>query len=213
MLCLAVWPQLDLAFSGLFATSEGFYLKDNQALKTLTQTVFYGARVLAAFLLAAFIWALIVKKESSGTSPRVWLFLLLSLLIGPGLMANVVFKDHWGRARPKTVQEFGGASPFTPAFVLSDACHRNCSFVSGDAAFGFFLPSFAYVVPRRLTRRVFQGGLILGGFFSVARILLGAHFLSDVLAAMFLVLVVTAASHALIFGRTQTQKLWKEWLA
>jgi lipid A 4'-phosphatase len=162
--------------------------------------------------LGALVWTFFRKTVVLFLGGKEWLFLLLALLVGPGLMANVLFKDEWGRARPKTVQEFGGDKQFTRAFAFSDACKRNCSFVSGDAAFGFFLPSFAFVIPYRRSRRIFWGGMVLGGVFSAGRILLGAHFLSDVLSALFLVLGVSTLLHVVFYGRGKTISLWKEWV-
>jgi hypothetical protein len=36
------------------------------------------------------------------------LFILLSVILGPGLLVNLVFKDHWGRPRPRQVVALGG---------------------------------------------------------------------------------------------------------
>ena len=71
-----------------------------------------------------------------------WAFLAICLVVGPGLVANTVLKDNWGRARPKHVAEFNGASTFTPPLLPARECHRNCSFVSGEAA-SIFLPFYA----------------------------------------------------------------------
>ncbi len=204
------WPQLDLAVSGLFADgSEGFFLRGCPVLTGLGKIAFWGARALAAaFGLAALI-AFFRKKPLVFLSSKKWFFLLLCLLVGPGLLANVVFKDNWGRARPREVAEFGGSKIFSPALVLSDQCKRNCSFVSGDGAFGFFLPSFAYVVSRRRSRSVFWAGMGVGVIFGGARILLGAHFLSDVLYAAVLSLSASAALCAAFFGKKESRARWQ----
>lgn len=211
LLALAIYPAFDIAVSRLFATGDGFWLKANPFLTGMTQFVFTFSRFLALLFLGAMLWAFVRKAPVFGMFGKPWLFLLLALLIGPGLFANVVFKDHWGRPRPRDTETFGGKHAFTPAFVMSESCPRNCSFVSGDGSFGFFLPSFAYVVPRRLSRRVFWGGMAAGGVFSISRILLGAHFLSDVLAAMFLTLAVSASLFRLMFGGDALRERWRDW--
>ena len=44
-----------------------------------------------------------------------------------------------GAARGRSqIAEFGGDKRFTPAFVPSDQCARNCSFPAGDPAVGFY---------------------------------------------------------------------------
>lgn len=210
LLVLTLWPELDIRSSGFFAEDvEGFFLRENVFLIGLGKIAFYGARVLAVLLgVGGFYFFLKGQKESS----KRLVFLFLCLLVGPGLFANVVFKDHWGRARPRDIVAFGGQKEFTPAFVISDSCKRNCSFVSGDAAFGFFLMSFAYVTPVRRRRAVFWGTLTAACFFGGARLLLGAHFLSDILAAAALVTATSAGLHALFFGRVQTTSFWRECL-
>ncbi|MGE5817694.1 MAG: phosphatase PAP2 family protein, partial [Deltaproteobacteria bacterium] len=113
-------------------------------------------------------------------SNRVIIFLLFTLAIGPGLIVNTVLKDHWGRARPIHVTEFGGNRKFTAAFVVSDQCKTNCSFVSGDASLGYFGLAFFFVARRR--RNFIAGAAVLAGtLFGLVRMAQGAHFLSDVI--------------------------------
>ena len=61
-------------------------------------------------------------------------FLLAAALLGPVLLVDATLKDGWHRARPATVTAFDGPLTFTPAFVVSDQCIKNCSFVSGHVA-------------------------------------------------------------------------------
>jgi len=113
-------------------------------------------------------------------SNRVIIFLLFTLGIGPGLIVNAVLKDHWGRARPFQVTEFGGNRQFTAAFVVSDQCPTNCSFVSGDASLGYFGLAFFFITRRR--RTFVAGAAILAGtLLGLVRMAQGAHFLSDVI--------------------------------
>ena len=42
--------------------------------------------------------------------------LILGPIIGCGIIANLYFKDTWGRARPVHIEEFGGDKIFTPPF-------------------------------------------------------------------------------------------------
>ena len=46
--------------------------------------------------------------------------MLFLLLLGPGLLVNVVLKDNsTGRARPSQVLEFGGSHQFSSPFEIS----------------------------------------------------------------------------------------------
>lgn len=208
-----LWPQMDLFLSGLFYRSDiGFFLERNIGFLTLHNFANVGARVFvvsfAALALAS--WA---KRKTFFINAKAWMFLLLALLIGPGLVANVGFKDHWGRARPREISEFGGSYSFSSALTPQfDQARSNGSFVSGDGAFGFFLPAVAYVVPPRSRRRAFWLGLAGGGAFGFARIAMGAHFFSDVIYAAFLMLLVTALIHAAMFGKAETFSRWAAFL-
>lgn len=207
-------PTLDLTAAALFfdpayqpsnPANHGFYWRELWAANALHETIQWGARILAAILAACIV---LNRKRVAAA------FLLIALLLGPGLLTNTVIKDNWGRARPVQVQEFGGQATFTPALQLADQCARNCSFVSGDGALGFFLHAFFYVVPAAWRRRAFAIGFIGGGVvFGGLRVAMGAHFLSDVLWAGALMLLCTAVIHAAMFGRRQTVQLWRELLA
>lgn len=122
-----------------------------------------------------------------------WLFLAACLAAGPGLVANVVLKDHWGRARPSQVAELGGAKAFTPPLVIARECPRNCSFVSGEAASTFVtLYAAAALVPQWSVALV-AVGTVAGLATGLVRMAQGAHFLSDVVfAGVFMALTVLA---------------------
>ena len=111
------------------------------------------------------------------------LFLLLFLAIGPGLVIDSGFKNHWGRPRPKEIVRFGGEATYRPAWKFG-AGERNSSFPSGHASMGFYLlgPYFFLRRRHRSTAFVFLGGgLAAGCLFGAARIIQGKHFLTDVI--------------------------------
>jgi lipid A 4'-phosphatase len=124
---------------------------------------------------------------------RQWLFLAACLAAGPGLVANLVFKSQWGRARPSQIVEFGGTRAFTPPLAIARQCPRNCSFVSGEAASTYtVLYAAAALVPQWSVALVVAG--TLGGLLTgLVRMAQGAHFLSDVIfAGVFMALTVLA---------------------
>lgn len=172
-------PQIDLRFSGLFFDpQDGFFLSDHP----LVRASYLAFRYLPYIVVPMLLWLLLASRIWGGAAEkrtrRVLMFLLLTLALGPGLLVNEVFKAESGRARPATVQQFGGDKQFTPAFVASDQCARNCSFVSGHAGMGFFFLAFAWALRDR--RWLYYGALV-GLAVGLGRIAQGAHFLSDVL--------------------------------
>jgi membrane-associated PAP2 superfamily phosphatase len=113
------------------------------------------------------------------------LFLVLLMAIGPGLLANAVLKDHWGRPRPREVVELGGHERFEPVLSI-DPASKGKSFPCGHATMGFFFVAGYYLLRarRRMAAGAFLvGGLVSGGLIGWARVVQGGHFPSDVLWA------------------------------
>jgi lipid A 4'-phosphatase len=207
-----IFPSLDLIVSGFFyAAGTGFFLAGNPILNALEWVTYYGSRGVGAIFLAITAITYVRHKPLWNIPTKNWLFLFLALLLGPALIANIILKDHWGRARPREVMEFGGTHVFSPALLPQTNAHANGSFVSGDGSFGFFLPTIAYVVPHNRSRRVFWSMMSLGSIFGIARILMGAHFLSDVLFAGLFMMLSSAALHALMYSHKATRRYWQEW--
>ncbi|TPW01688.1 MAG: superfamily protein, partial [bacterium] len=113
----------------------------------------------------------------------------------PGLIVNLILKDHWGRPRPSTIAEFFGPNHYVPPFLISDQCLDNCSFPSGHAALGFWLVAFALLTPPVRRRRALWAALVFGAMVGLVRIAQGGHFLSDVLVSGMIVVGLTCWLH------------------
>lgn len=141
-------------------------------------------QLLTLLLSAAALGALSLSFLASRA--RIWrrraIFIIVSMLIGPGLIVNICLKDHWGRPRPEQVKEFGGQLNFQPLFVKG-AGGQGHSFPSGHASIAFEFLVFYFIWRRRRlwAFTALASGLGLGLMMSVARMAAGAHFLSDVL--------------------------------
>jgi lipid A 4'-phosphatase len=133
-----------------------------------------------------------------GLDRRATVFVLLALALGPGLAAEVGFKDHWGRARPRDIVEFGGTQRFTPAFQPADQCAYNCSFVSGHAALTFGFAPLAFLLRGRRRRVALAAVTAAALGIGAMRMVQGAHFLSDVIFAGFVVVGIAWALAAMI---------------
>ena len=183
-------PQIDLAAARvLYVGDNAFLLSHHPVGIVWAKATRALARMTIIVLAIGLVLTLLRRRPILGLDWRRFLFLLLCFGIGTGVIASALFKDHWGRARPSQIVEFGGDKQFTPAFVITDQCPRNCSFVSGDAAFAFGTLGFALLAGRH--RRYVLAALALGAVVGFGRMLTGAHFLSDiVLAGVFSVLTV-----------------------
>lgn len=204
---LVAFPQIDLAISGWFYDPQaGFWLKDQPLVRFVyslvpwvTRTVVIG---LVLFLLAG--WTIYRRRIYFRQRRRTALYLLLVMAIGPGILVNTVFKDHWGRARPSQVVEFGGARHFTRPAVPSDQCEKNCSFVSGHASVGFYFLALAFVLPRR--RALWLAlGTTFGLGVGLVRIVQGGHFFSDVIFCGIIVYLTARALHTQMFRPQQSR--------
>jgi lipid A 4'-phosphatase len=197
-LAFVALPQLDLSVSRLFYT-PGHGFPDGSPIvegvrhagRWLEWSLAIGVCVPLALKLAFPAARLLVK-------PRETVFVLASLALGPGLIVNGVLKTFWGRARPSKLLQFGGDEVYSPVWWISDQCQRNCSFVSGEGAAAFWLLAIVFLVPREWKRPVAALTLPVVAAVSLARIAAGGHFVSDVLIAWLLVLLVMLLLQRLI---------------
>ena len=137
-------------------------------------------------------------KGRTLVSSRGALFLILSLVIGPGLLVNGVLKEGWGRARPGMVTEFGGDYAFTPWWDPRGTCDSNCSFVSGETSAAVWMTAPAMLAPPPWRAAALGAALVYGVAMAMTRLLAGGHFLSDVIfAGIFTGLVIWAVHGAL----------------
>ena len=122
--------------------------------------------------------------EPTGTLQRAGLFLALLMLIGPGLIVNVGFKEFWGRPRPNQIQTFGGQFQYAEVGSWGRLPHGNSSFPSGHAAMAFYMMAPGFLAGRRrpkLAAKLFALGAIFGLCMAASRVIQGAHFASDVI--------------------------------
>lgn len=181
------FPGIDLAVSR-FAAAGGadFPLSREHALRLLRDF----NRTIPIFLLPAIAAILAVQMSN----PRGWLprphkllFFLTFYAVGPGIAIQLL-KRLVGRARPSEIVEFGGALQFTPAWQVSGACSRSCSFASGESATAIALLALACFLPERWRFKAIVALVPVVLVFSLNRIAFGAHFLSDVVLAWLLML-------------------------
>ena len=192
------FPALDIAASRLFFRG-GFWLQDIEFLQSLRLALMVGMNVFALFVLGVFLLRLV-----RGQSLRRWGFAVASILVGPLLLVNGVFKSFWGRARPADITVFGGDKEFSPAWYISDQCDFNCSFTSGEggaiAATALLIAFLAW--PKLGPRGRFWLSWAMGALTVLTaglRVAMGRHFLSDTLLSVLLCTLVAALLYPLFF--------------
>lgn len=184
---LAAFPEIDFAVSRVFFDGNAFP-QNEWWQRWLRESLAYFLCISLATVTAIYVFNRLLKRNVANVNGRKLLYLVMVLAIGAGLIVNVVLKDNFGRARPRNVIEFNGDDTFTPAFVFSGECDKNCSFSSGDAAAGFFAIALATALARR--RAWFAAAIATGALVSLGRISSGAHFFSDTVVSFFVMWIV-----------------------
>ncbi len=196
------FPGVDLWTSHLFYQSgDGFFLRHDGVLKVFRYTGRIAVIAVVALLVVQLVIKLAKPERPSSVPPNVTLFLFSTLIVGPALLVNVVLKDHWGRPRPNAVDLFGGDSPYVVVWRITSYCDTNCSFVSGETASAFWLTALALVVPKPYRLPVALVTVIYATLISLNRIAFGGHFLSDVVLAAALTLLVIAIGYRIFIAR------------
>jgi len=116
---------------------------------------------------------------------KISLLLVFTIIVGPGILVNLVLKDHTGRPRPREISEFGGTENY---LCICEVAKNNegKSFPCGHCSMGFYLaiPYLFYRGRKRILAHIFLViGLGYGILIGIARMMAGGHFASDVVWA------------------------------
>ncbi len=181
---------LDVGMAAWFGGPEGFPLEDDDGMALLRDLNRWFAIATVLACLGAILYKIARPASLMRLRPRAIVFLLSTLIVGPGLVANTLFKDNWGRPRPRQIVAFGGEAPYTLPWVISDHCERNCSFVSGEGASGIWTVAPALLSPLPERPFVVLAAVGWGAVMGLVRIAMGGHFLSDVLIGAVMMLLI-----------------------
>src|ERR1700730_3198155 len=206
-LVFAVWPQLDLKLAALFFDAQHggfwrsydpFYLSARDASTWVIALVASPAGLAIAMKLVRPQRALIIPG-------RAIVLMLVTLALAPGVVANLILKEHWGRPRPIDVAEFGGDEHFRPWWDPRGDCAKNCSFVAGEPSGAFWTLAPAAVVPPHWRALAYGGALVFGAAVGVLRMAAGAHFFSDVVFAGVFTFLVIWLTHGWLYRWPRTR--------
>ncbi len=191
----AIWPSIDIIASQTFVGADGSFWLSKSVFAEEVRMPIWIASVSCAVIAALMLCVSLLRGGSAQTSWRLWAFITMTYVLGPGILVNVILKQNWGRARPVMVEAFGGDKIFTPPFEIAGQCARNCSFVSGEAASAAVMAlvlgiCFGSSVAKRWRPALYIGLAAVFVLASGLRIATGRHFLSDVMfAGLFMVIV------------------------
>jgi lipid A 4'-phosphatase len=196
----AIWPELDLAGARTFYHAGGFFGRND--VGRFGRDFF---RVTPFVVLAAYAALWLAKRRGVSLlwapSGRAMIFLIATMIIGPGLVVNLGLKDHWHRPRPIQTQDFNGQNPFVPWYDPTGGCKKNCSFVSGEASTGFWMIAPASVLPPPWRAPAMVAAFAFGFGASLLRLAFGGHYLSDVLLGGLVTLIIIEITRRVIWPK------------
>ncbi len=189
---LVFWNTgLDVYVSGLFYHPHSPIAAWDQGLRPLWQFFYHGAPYITGALVFGSIAILVFIRKPTQQQHRLRLYalyMLLLIVLGPGLLINGVFKGYWGRPRPSETVQLGGTQAYLPPLLMGQS-QMYKSFPAGHATTGFTFMGFFFILRRRhkaLARAALALGILFGLLMGTGRIVAGGHFVSDVLWAGYL---------------------------
>ena len=197
----AVFPGLDLAISRAFydPAKQDFPLRFHPWLVRLRGESMWVITALVAPAVVALVVKLALPFTRMLMSARAAVFLVVTLILGPGLLVNVTLKDSWPRSRPIDVPEFNGSERFVAWWDPRGVCPKNCSFVAGESAGAFWTLAPAALAPPHWRPLAYAAAVAFGVSVSALRIVFGGHFFSDAFFAGVLVFLVIWLVYGLIY--------------
>ncbi len=182
--------DLDRSISSMFYTrKQGWFLEDRPLWDAL-----YNYGTIPGIIVsigALCIWLLSFYKSSLQTWRKPCLVMVLTAVLGAGILVNSVLKQYWGRPRPSQTIEYGGHWEYRTIFNPGLA-GQGASFPCGHATMGFVLVAAGAFYSRKKSIAIagVTSGIVLGGALSAARIVQGAHYFSDTIWAFGLITIV-----------------------
>jgi lipid A 4'-phosphatase len=194
----AIFPEWDLQIAGWFwdPVHERFLLADNWLPNLVRKIAHWTTWLLVLLPSGALIAKLIFPSTRMLIRPSIALYLICSFAIGPGLVTNGLLKPLWARPRPVFVEQFAGPQHFEPWWRPGGDCARNCSFVSGDASQAFWLLAPASVAPGPVRPLALTTATVFALGISGMRVMFGRHFLTDVVFAGVVTIIIVAFWYA-----------------
>ena len=209
-LVFGFYPGLDLEVARYFHAFEDrnnnmFALRLFPPLMKARDLGLLVGTILVAPAVCVLIVKLLLPPRRMLISGRATVFLITTMALAPGLLVNVLLKDHWGRPRPIDVTQFGGDQHFVAWWNPRGDCSSNCSFVSGDVAGAVWTIAPAALAPPHWRALAYAAALALGVGMGTIRMMAGAHFPSDVVFAGIFTFLIVWITYAVVYRWRRTR--------
>lgn len=172
-----------------------------------------GGKLIAVQLVLTFVLVivanLIVYRLTRTTEPDEltrWALMVLAVWIAQAIILNAIVKPLWSRPRMRVIEVTPGLNfqpwwvignpdkwTYIAAGVIKDGFKSFASGHTAHAAIGLMLaglPAAAFKEKPSRRRVIFWAAVVVAAFVAFGRIVIGAHFLSDVSCGFALVLAL-----------------------
>ena len=204
-----LYPELDLRLSQPFYEIDRggnkFGLRTDDMLIMVREASMWLITAIALVPGLALAIKLMLPRTKLKVPGRAIVFMLTTLALAPGLVANIILKDNWGRPRPIDVPQFGGSEPFKPWWDPRGVCPKNCSFVTGDGAGAFWTMAPAALAPPAWRPAAYAAAVAFGAGVGVLRMSFGGHFFSDVAFAGVFTFIIVWLVHGWLYRWPRTR--------
>lgn len=210
-LTFGLYPQLELQIAQRFyevadVNKNMFAWRIYPPAMFVRDTALWVGTVIIAPVIGALVLKLVLPKRKMLVPGRAVLFLIATMALGPGLLVNVVLKEHWGRPRPIDVTQFGGEHQYVRWWDPRGDCPSNCSFVSGDVSGAYWTLAPAALTPPQWRVVAYGAALALGSGMGALRVMAGGHFVSDVIFSGVFTFLIIWLMYALIYRWPPTRQ-------
>lgn len=110
--------NLDITYMSMFYKNGEWFLRNNVIVKFLYNFGPWAALLTVVTSLA--ILAISIFKAKMRTMRKHSVFIILLLIIGPGLIVNATLKEYMGRPRPREITTFGGTQKYVPPMTMGN---------------------------------------------------------------------------------------------
>jgi lipid A 4'-phosphatase len=203
----AIFPQLDLTLVAPFfdPARQGFWVRLDPTLRNFREWSNWVIALIAAPAFFAIPIKLLLPKRPLLVPGRAVVLMIATLALAPGVLANLVLKDYWGRSRPIDVSQFGGDEHYVAWWDPRGDCPKNCSFIAGEPSGAFWTLAPALLLPPPWRAVGTAAALIFGAGVSLLRVASGGHFVTDAAFAGVFTFLVIWLTHGLLYRWAATR--------
>jgi lipid A 4'-phosphatase len=210
LLLMASWIcihwDLDRAIAARFYTpGQGWLDKEAQPWQFLYR---YGTIPGITLTLACLVIFIVTRlKTPEKRWHQYFLLVVLTSIIGGGILVNGFLKPYWGRPRPNQIREFGGNYDYHHVLVPGIP-GKGKSFPCGHCTMGYIFVALFYF-RRKSPVLAYAGGtlgLVYGSAIGMARVVQGAHFASDCLWSLGVMWLTASMLYFFVLKIPETAK-------